>query len=80
MRGVRAVILPTKHISICHSLLGVGATLLEHLYQPRTVSSLWISVSKMPEVATFERFVLTLDLLYAVGAIEMHEGLLCRCR
>jgi hypothetical protein len=25
----------------------------------------------MPEVATFERFVLTLDLLYIIGAVEM---------
>ncbi|WP_372743782.1 ABC-three component system middle component 6 [Nostoc sp. C052] len=33
----------------------------------------------MPEVATFERFVLTLDLLYAIGAIEMNAGLLHRC-
>jgi len=73
------MILPTKHISTSHSLLGVGATILEHLYQPRTVSSLWSSVSTMPEVATFERFVLTLDLLYAIGAIEMDAGLLRRC-
>ncbi|WP_372743783.1 ABC-three component system middle component 6 [Nostoc sp. C052] len=37
------MILPTKHISTSHSLLGVGATILEQLYQPRTVSSLWSS-------------------------------------
>ncbi|MDF5723712.1 MAG: hypothetical protein PUP91_25250 [Rhizonema sp. PD37] len=73
------MILPTKHISIRHSLLGVGATILEYLYNPRTVSSLWSAVYTMPEVATFERFVLTLDLLYTIGAIEMHGGLLRRC-
>jgi len=60
-------------------LLGVGAKILEQLYQPRTVSSLWSAVSTMPEVATFERFVLTLDLLYTIGAIEMEMGLLRRC-
>jgi hypothetical protein len=27
-------------------------------------------------MGTFERFVLALDLLYAIGALEMHEGLL----
>ncbi|MBX9255311.1 hypothetical protein H1Q63_15410 [Desmonostoc muscorum CCALA 125] len=74
------MILPTKHISTSHSLLGVGATILEQLYQPRTVSSLWSAVATMPEVATFERFVLTLDLLYAMGAIEMNTGLLRRCQ
>lgn len=73
-------ILPTKHISTRRSLLGVGAIILEHLYQPRTVSSLWSAVSTMPEVATFERFVLTLDILYAIGAIEMDAGILRRSR
>ncbi len=73
------MILPTKHISTRNSLLGVGAIILEHLYHPRTVSSLWNAVSTMPEVATFERFVLTLDLLYMIGAIEINEGLLRRC-
>ena len=73
------MILPTKHISTSHSLLGVGAIILEQLYQPKTVSSLWNAVATIPEVATFERFVLTLDLLYAIGAIEMEMGLLRRC-
>ncbi|MEA5566774.1 ABC-three component system middle component 6 [Anabaena sp. UHCC 0399] len=73
------MILPTKHISTSHSLLGVGATILEHLYQPKTVSSLWSAVATIPEVGTFERFVLTLDLLYTIGAIEMEMGLLRRC-
>ncbi|MFM6843145.1 MAG: ABC-three component system middle component 6, partial [Dolichospermum sp.] len=62
-----------------HSLLGVGAKILEQLYQPKTVSSLWSAVYATPEVATFERFVLTLDLLYAIGAIDMEMGLLRRC-
>lgn len=75
-----SLILPTKHVSTNYSLLGVGAKILEQLYQPRTVSSLWSAVATMPEVSTFERFVLTLDLLYAIGAIEMETGLLRRCR
>ncbi|QSV64374.1 MAG: hypothetical protein HEQ26_18080 [Dolichospermum sp. DL01] len=73
------MILPTKHISTSHSLLGVGAKILEQLYQPRTVSSLWSAVRDIAEVATFERFVLTLDLLYAIGAIDMEMGLIRRC-
>jgi hypothetical protein len=73
------MILPTKHISTRNSLLGVSATILEHLNYPVTVTSLWDSVAKLPEIATFERFILALDLLYMIGAIEMREGLLCRC-
>ncbi len=75
-----SIILPTKHISTRYSLLGVGATILEQLHYPRTVSSLWSAVSTRPEVATFERFVLTLDILYAIGAIEMDAGILRRSR
>jgi hypothetical protein len=70
------MILPTKHISTHNSFLGVGATIIERLNYPRTVASLWSDLSKVPEVATFERFVLVLDLLYMIGAIELEEGLL----
>lgn len=70
------MILPTKHISTRNSLLGVGAIIIEHLNHPRTVTSLWSDLSKLPEIATFERFVLVLDLLYMIGAIELEEGLL----
>jgi hypothetical protein len=73
------MILPTKHISTRNSLLGIGATILVHLNSPRTVTSLWNSVSKAPEIGTFERFVLALDLLYMLGAVEIQEGLLHRC-
>jgi hypothetical protein len=72
------MILPTKHISTPNSLLGVGATIIERLNRPRTVTSLWSDLSKVPEVATFERFVLVLDLLYTIGAIDIEEGLLCK--
>ena len=50
--------------------------IIERLNYPCTVTSLWSDLSKVPEVATFERFVLVLDLLYMIGAIELEEGLL----
>lgn len=70
------MILPTKHISSNNSLLGVGAKILSHLNYPRTVASLWSDLCKAPEIATFERFVLGLDLLYILGTIELREGIL----
>lgn len=72
------MILPTKHISTSRSLLGLGATILKALRGPQTVSHLWEHVREQPEVANFERFVLALDLLFALGAIEFSEGLLQR--
>jgi len=70
------MIVPTKHISTEYSLIGLGAILLKHLEHPRAVTGLWEAVRRYPEIATFKRFVLALDLLYAVGAIEWDDGLL----
>lgn len=72
------MILPTKHIPEDQALLGVGAELLTHLSCARTVSSLWESVRTLPNVGTFERFVLAATLLYAVGAIDLRDGLLVK--
>jgi len=72
------MILPTKHISTERSLLGIGAALLTRLDQPRTISGLWERARVIPEVVSFERFVLGLDLLYTIGAIELVDGLVRR--
>lgn len=65
------MILPTKHISINNSFLGLGGTILVHLEKSKIITALWNEVSKKPEFASFERFILTLDLLYIIGAIEL---------
>ena len=36
------------------------------------------TIRPYPEIATYSRFVLTLDLLFAMGAIELREGLIAR--
>ena len=74
------MILPTKHLPPRKSLLGVGAKLLGALDRPQTESALWGRVRDLPEVATFERFVLALDLLYAIGAVDVTDGMLHRRR
>ena len=68
------MILPTKHISIENSLIGLGALVLSHLDQPTTVSSLWQQVRELPQIATFERFTLSLDLLYIMNIIDYRDG------
>jgi hypothetical protein len=73
------MILPTKHISPRNSLLGIGALLLKNLDSPKSITMLWHDVSKEDGVRTFDRFVLALDLLYMIGAIELNEGLLLKC-
>ncbi len=78
------MILPTKHLSQERALLTVGARLLTHLAQPRTVSSLWEEItrsvnptSKKPALR-YDAYVLTLDLLFLMGAIELQDGLISR--
>ena len=68
------MILPTKHITVENSLLGVGAIILVHLQRPTTVSTLWEKLRILPEISTYERFTLGLDLLFMINAIELNEG------
>lgn len=78
------MILPSKHLPQDRALLTVGAVILRHLSHPITVSALW---EKMPRDAVdhkaplpirYDGFVLALDLLFLIGAIELREGLLVR--
>ncbi len=72
------MILPTKHIKLTNSLLSVGAVLLTNLDSNHTVTSLWSATYTLPEIKTFERFTLGLDLLFMMGAVEFQDGLLRR--
>lgn len=80
------MILPNKHLSQERALLTVGAKLLILLSQPKTVSALWEEMSgslapeeKRKHALRYDAYVLTLDLLFLIGAIELQEGLLRRC-
>lgn len=72
------MILPTKHITLDHSLLGAGAMLLLLLEAPLTPTAVWDLAKNGPEIGTYGRFVLVLDFLYAVGAINMVDGLIVK--
>lgn len=70
------MILPTKGISADRALLTVGAQIIRELDEPSTVSGLWhlVRVERAQDEnatpLTFDWFVLALDLLFAVGAIQ----------
>lgn len=68
------MILPTKHINISRSLLGMGAEVLDLLDKPSNVSALWYKVKLIPEINTFENYTLVLDFLFMLGAIEYKKG------
>jgi phosphatidylglycerophosphate synthase len=43
-----------------------------------TTTGIWEQVKNAPEIGGYARFVLTLDFLYAVGAVDMVDGLIAR--
>lgn len=76
------MILPTKHLSESQSLIGVGGTILALLGEKEvTVSSMWDEfrlARKEGGPVSFDWFVLGLDLLFALGTIELDRGVLRR--
>ena len=78
------MILPSKHLPQDRALLTVGASILRHLSHPVTVSALWEEFPRSPSVhrtqlaLRYDGFVLALDLLYLMGAVELRDGLLVR--
>lgn len=74
------MILPSKHLPEHRALLGVGAVLIELLSEPKTVSRLWDEFADGrshgggSERTGYDWFVLALDLLFLLDAIEFDRG------
>jgi len=74
------MILPSKHLTQSRSLIGVGAGILVLLDSPQTVSALWNNFSEKYQSnfrtgsVSFDWFILSLDLLHAMKAIELKKG------
>jgi hypothetical protein len=73
------MILPSKHLSQEKALLTIGAELLKQLNRPKTVSAVWEQAHQTVSIS-YDWFILALDLLYTIDAIEIHSGLLIRRR
>lgn len=74
------MIMPDKNIRLSYSLLGVGSLLLKNLSRPKSVSALWDSLKKYNEINSFEKFVLSLDVLFSLNLIILDDGLLRRIK
>ena len=80
------MILPSKHLSQDRALLTLGARVLALLHCPKTVSALWEELNRresnlattMPQRISYDWFLLSLDFLYTLGAIELSSGLVKR--
>jgi hypothetical protein len=78
------MIFPTKGLAVDRALLSVGAEILRRLDRPKTVSRLWEQVRKresgLLEALPYEWFLLGLDLLYLLGAVDFEDGRLHHTR
>lgn len=78
------MILPTKHMATNRALIGVGGNILQALSTPKTMSALWDEVragnrqKKQAAAIDYKWFVLALDLLFMLGAVELAQGTLQR--
>jgi hypothetical protein len=78
------VILPTKHLPSDRALLTVGARVLALLDEPRTVSAIWDRIRLKRELRdkrapmSYDWFVLALDLLFLMGAVDFRDGVVRR--
>ncbi|MBI1249323.1 hypothetical protein GC197_15945 [bacterium] len=77
------MILPSKHLKTDRALIGIGGEVLQLLDQSKTVSRLWEEFRETrskqgKHVIGFDRFVLTLDMLYLFEAIDFDRGRILR--
>lgn len=76
------MILPTKYLTHDKALINVGGEILKYLEEPRTASALWDCVREARRyksaeaLVSFDWFVLALNLLYAISAIDYKNGLI----
>lgn len=71
------MILPTKYLPPERSMIVLGARVLDLLDRPRPISWLWerlSSDSKESQSLTYDWFILSLDFLHTVGAVEFDRG------
>lgn len=73
------MILPDKNIKVEYSILGCGVILLNFILEPQTISLLWDKANKYEQLVSYEKFLLTLDFLYAIGTIDINNGMIVRC-
>lgn len=78
------MILPTKHVRPDRALIGVGAEVLDILKRPMTMSRLWDEMRGRRSLHApnapidYQWFILSLDLLFTMGAVDFDRGLVRR--
>jgi hypothetical protein len=72
------MILPTKHLRLEGSLLGIGAAILGVLDQSASVSDLWEKLRGVDGVVSFDRFCEALTFLHILGLVDADGPMIAR--
>lgn len=73
------MVLPSKHMPLNRSLVGLGGEILASLKErPRSISAAWDWVRERNNSTSFEQFALAASFLYTMGAIELEGDVLRR--
>ena len=73
------MILPTKHIRIAESLVGLGGFILSVIKQPMPLEQIWQEYQKQskskkfPAQHSFDNLILAIDYLYMIDAIDLNK-------
>ena len=68
------MIMPNKYLKEEDTLLGVAAIIFNNLGHTQSLSDLWEKVKEDNSVYNFERFILSLDLLYILALLELDKN------
>ena len=73
--NIQILLLPHKHVRFCNSLIGLAGFVLSLLNEPRTLDELWALIDRdnagWYSRPPFEHVVLAVDILFAIGQIEL---------
>lgn len=72
------MIMPNKCLKQEDTLLGSSAVIFNNLNDKQTLSELWDKVKQEEVIYNFERFILSLDMLYLLGIIDFNENSLIK--
>ena len=68
------MIMPNKFLKEEDTLLGASAVIFNNLEHKQSLSELWERVKDDNSVYNFERYILSLDMLYILGFVEFDEN------
>jgi hypothetical protein len=78
------MILPSKHLKNCESLMGLASILINEIDKTISIEELWDKFEKInntekcPTFHSFDNFVLSIDLLFLLDKVQLFENKLAK--